>query len=46
MELRDRGRDLVQIEEDGTHVILPATPHPMVRPDRAGLPVMMMPVLL
>jgi len=42
MELRDRGRDLVQIKADGTHVILPATPHSMVRPDRAGLPVMMM----
>jgi hypothetical protein len=42
MEFRDSGRDLVQIKDDGTHVILPATPHPMVRPDRAGLPVMMM----
>jgi hypothetical protein len=42
MELRDRGRDLLQIKHDGTPVILPATPHPMVRPDRARLPVMML----
>ena len=42
MKLRDSGRDLVQIKDDGTHVILPATPRPMARPDRARLPVMMM----
>jgi hypothetical protein len=40
MEPRVRGRDLVQIKDDGTHVILPATAHPMVQPDRVGLPVM------
>jgi hypothetical protein len=42
MELRDSGRDLVQIEDDGTHVILPATAHPVVRLDCAELPVMML----
>jgi hypothetical protein len=30
----------VQIKDDGTHVILPATAHLVVRPDRVGLPVM------
>ncbi|MDH2404194.1 hypothetical protein QCM77_30200 [Bradyrhizobium sp. SSUT18] len=30
----------MQIKDDGTHVILPATAHLVVRPDRVGLPVM------
>src|ERR1700680_4778591 len=40
MELRDSGGDLVQIKDDGAHVILPATTPPMVPPDRVRLPVM------
>jgi hypothetical protein len=32
----------VQTKDDGTHVIVPATAHLTVRPDRVGLPVMML----
>jgi len=42
MELRDSGRDLVQIKDDGTHVILPASAHRMVRSNRVGLPVIVL----
>src|SRR5690349_8576576 len=40
MELRDRGRGLVQIKDDGTHAILPATRTQVGAADRVGLPVM------
>ena len=40
MELRDRGRGLVQIKDDGTHAILPATRTRIGAADRVGLPVM------
>jgi len=40
MELRDSGRDLVQINEDGTHAILPVTTRTPVQPDHARVPVM------
>ena len=42
MELRDSGRDLVQIKDDGTHAILPVTRRTEVQPDHARLPVMML----
>src|SRR3954469_548706 len=42
MELRDSGRDLVQIKDDGTHVILPASAHRTVRSNRVGLPVIVL----
>ena len=41
MELRDSGRDLVQIKDDGTHAILPVTSRTDVQPDRARVPVML-----
>jgi hypothetical protein len=40
MELRDSGRDLVQINDDGTHAILPVTSRTSVQPDHARVPVM------
>jgi len=40
MELRDSGRDLVQINDDGTHAILPVTSRTPVQPDHARVPVM------
>ena len=40
MELRDSGRDLVQINDDGTHAILPVTSRTIVQPDHVRLPVM------
>jgi hypothetical protein len=40
MELRDCGRDLVQINDDGTHAILPAAMHLTCKQDHAGVPVM------
>ena len=40
MELRDSGRDLVQIKDDGTHAILPVATHLMCKLDHAGVPVM------
>jgi len=39
-ELRDSGRDLVQINDDGTHAILPVATHVTCKLDHAGLPVM------
>jgi hypothetical protein len=33
MEFRDSGRDPVQIKDDGTHVIVPATAHPTGAPN-------------
>jgi hypothetical protein len=39
-ELRDSGRDLVQINDDGTHAILPVAMHLMCKVDHAGVPVM------
>ena len=42
MELRDSGRDLVQIKDDGTHAILPVTRRADVQPDHARVPVMML----
>jgi hypothetical protein len=40
MELRDSGRDLVQIKDDGTHAILLVTSRTEVQPDHARMPVM------
>jgi len=40
MELRDRGRDLVQQKNDGTHAILPVATHVKCKLDHAGVPVM------
>jgi hypothetical protein len=40
MELRDSGRDLVQINDDGTHAILSVTSRTPVQPDHARVPVM------
>jgi hypothetical protein len=40
MELRDSGRDLVQIKDDGTHAILPVAAHFGCAMDHAGVPVM------
>jgi hypothetical protein len=40
MELRDSGRDPVQINDDGTHAILPVTRRTPVQPDHARVPVM------
>ena len=40
MELRHGGRDLVQIHDDGTHVILLVAKLLTVRLDHAGVPVM------
>ena len=42
MELRDSGRDLVQIKDDGTHAILPVTSRADVQPDHARVPVMLL----
>jgi len=42
MELRDSGRDLVQIKDDGTHAILPVTSGTNVQPDHARVPVMLL----
>jgi hypothetical protein len=42
MEFRHWRSGLVQTKGDGTHVMLPATTHVTVRPDRMGLPVMML----
>lgn len=42
MELRDSGRDLVQIKDDGTHAILPVTSRNNVQPDHARVPVMLL----
>jgi hypothetical protein len=42
MELRDSGRDLVQIKDDGTHAILPVTRRADVQPDHARVPVMLL----
>lgn len=39
-ELRDSGRDLVQINDDGTHAILPVATHVTCKVDHAGVPVM------
>lgn len=38
-ELRDSGRDLVQINDDGTHAILPVATHLTCNVDHAGMPV-------
>ena len=40
MELRDSGRDLVQINDDGTHAILPVAAHLTCKVDHARVPVM------
>lgn len=40
MELRDSGRDLVQITDDGTHAILPVATHFVCELDHARMPVM------
>jgi hypothetical protein len=40
MELRNSGRDLVQINDDGTHAILPVATHFKCNLDHAGVPVM------
>ena len=40
MELRDSGRDLVQIKDDGTHAILPVTSGSNAPSDHARVPVM------
>ena len=42
MELRDSGRGLVQIKDDGTHAILPVTSGTNVQPDHARVPVMLL----
>jgi hypothetical protein len=42
MELRDSGRDLVQIKDDGTHAILPVTSRSDVQPDHARVPVILL----
>lgn len=42
MELRDGGRGLVQIKDDGTHAILPVTRRTEVQPDHARMPVMLL----
>lgn len=42
MELRDSGRGLVQIKDDGTHAILPVTRRTEVQPDHARMPVMLL----
>jgi hypothetical protein len=40
MELRNSGRDPVQINDDGTHAILPVATHFKCNLDHAGVPVM------
>ena len=40
MELRESGRDLVQINDDGTHAILPVAMHFRCTLDHARMPVM------
>src|SRR5579871_1791064 len=42
MELRDSGRDLVQIKDDGTHAILPVTSGSNAPSDHARVPVMLL----
>jgi hypothetical protein len=42
MELRNSGRGLVQIKDDGTHAILPVTRRTEVQPDHARMPVMLL----
>jgi hypothetical protein len=39
MELRDSGKGLVQIKDDGTHAVSPATDRPDGQRDRVRVPV-------